>query len=319
MRGVDLNVFTFDFDLTWAALFLHADGTVYGRYGGRDAVSPDTFLSLEGLRHALETALDAHRRGERRPRPPRPPERVEDYPATRRLSARACVHCHQVYDFRREARQAAGDWHLDEVWVQPLPENIGLTLDIARADCVRAVQPGSAADRAGLRPGDVLHEIIGVRVASVADVQHALDGAPASGEIPVSWRRARSSFRAHLRLQPGWRKTDISWRPSTRGIGPAPSVHGEDLTAAEKKALGLSEKRLAFRQEAFVTQTARQAGIRQNDIILGVDGQAPEMNARQFLVHVRLTYKVGDRIVWNILRNGRRLDLPMTLPERPPF
>ena len=41
---------------------------------------------------------------------------VAQYPAAQRLTARACVHCHNVYDFRREALQAAGKWRLDEVW-----------------------------------------------------------------------------------------------------------------------------------------------------------------------------------------------------------
>ena len=42
ISGADLNVFDFDYDLTWAAFFLNADETVYGRFGGRDAESPDS-------------------------------------------------------------------------------------------------------------------------------------------------------------------------------------------------------------------------------------------------------------------------------------
>ena len=37
ITGVDLRLFEFDYDLTWFAFFLSADGAVYGRYGGRDA------------------------------------------------------------------------------------------------------------------------------------------------------------------------------------------------------------------------------------------------------------------------------------------
>jgi hypothetical protein len=35
MRGVNLNVFDFDYDLTWAALFLNSDQRVLGRFGDR--------------------------------------------------------------------------------------------------------------------------------------------------------------------------------------------------------------------------------------------------------------------------------------------
>src|SRR5438477_8301428 len=136
MRGVDLDLFDFDYDLTWMGFFLGADGQVYGRYGGRDPDSPDSRVSLAGLRYALQAALERHRRGPggQRPVRRRPPRTVDDYPASRRLSERACVHCHQVYDLRRESLQAEGRWRLDEVWVYPLPENVGLTLEVDRGD-----------------------------------------------------------------------------------------------------------------------------------------------------------------------------------------
>ena len=37
MYGVDLSLFQFQGQLTWAAVFLNADGTIYGRYGSRGA------------------------------------------------------------------------------------------------------------------------------------------------------------------------------------------------------------------------------------------------------------------------------------------
>ena len=113
--------------------------------------------------------------------------------------------------------------------------------------------------------------------------------------------------------------TDVSWRPSLHGIGPAPCVHGEDLTAEEKKSLGLSEKSLAFRQGNFVPEVTRQAGIRQNDIIVGVDNKTLEMSARQFGAYIRLTYQVGDRVTFNLLRNGQQLNVPLKLPSPAPY
>ena len=40
MNGVDLRQFQFDYDMAWAALFLHPDGTVYARYGSRTVDGP---------------------------------------------------------------------------------------------------------------------------------------------------------------------------------------------------------------------------------------------------------------------------------------
>ncbi len=318
MRGVDLDLFDFDYDLTWMSFFLNADGAIYGRYGGRDAESADSRVSLAGLRYAMKAALARHRRGEaERPRPRTElPRTVEQYPAARRLPARACVHCHQVYDLRRESLQAAGKWRLEEVWVYPLPENIGLMLDVDRGDVVARVLADSAAARAGIRAGDRLLTINDQAIASFADVQYALHRAPAVGSLAIAWQHDGETKKGQLMLAEGWRKTDISWRWSLRGLDPSPWVRGDDLSAEEKKTLGLSEKRLAFRQGPFVSEPASQAGIRQNDIIIGVDGKILEMTERQFGAYIRLNYKVGDRITYNILRKGERRDIVLRLAPR---
>ncbi len=319
MRGVDLDLFDFDYDLTWMGFFLNADSTIYGRYGGRDADSADSRVSLAGLRYAMSAALERHRRMEMRP--PRlvtkPPRTVEQYPATRRLPPRACIHCHQVYDLRRESLQAAGKWRLDDLWVYPLPENIGLTIDIDRGDRVARVAVDSPAAAAGIQAGDRLLTIDDRPTASFADVQYALHRAPPRGTLTIAWQHENELHKSQLRLDDGWRKTDISWRWSLRGVDPPPWVHGDDLSAQEKKALGLNEKRLAFRQGPFVSDPARQAGIRQNDIIVGVDGKVLDMSERQFRAYIRLNYRVGDRVTYNILRLRERLDFPLRLTARP--
>jgi serine protease Do len=318
MRGVDLDLFDFDYDLTWMGFFLNADGTVYGRYGGRDAESADSRVSLAGLRYALEAALERHRRMETHSAPPetRPPRTVEQYPAARRLPERACIHCHQVYDLHRESLQAAGKWRREELWVYPLPENIGLTLDVDRGDRVAGVAADSLTARAGIQPGDRLLTIGDQSIASFADVQFALHRVPKHGTLTITWQHGKDTHKRELPLAEGWRKTDISWRWSLRGVDPPPWVHGDDLSAEEKKTLGLSEKHLAFRQGPFVSEPARRAGIRQNDIILGVDGKTLEMNERQFGAYIRLNYRVGDRVTYNILRGGQRLELSLTLAAR---
>ena len=66
ITGIDLNVFEFDYDLTWAGFFLNADETIYGRYGGRDAKGPEERLSLTGFKYALQHAEELHKN------PPKP-------------------------------------------------------------------------------------------------------------------------------------------------------------------------------------------------------------------------------------------------------
>src|SRR5262249_39851028 len=159
---------------------------------------------------------------------------------------------HQVYDLRREHLQALGKWSRDELWVYPLPENVGLQLEVDRGNVIAQVALESPADRLGLRRGDELTAVNGNATASLADVQYGLHRAPAEGSIPVRWRRQGRPMAGVLELPAGWRRTDLSWRWSLRGVDPTPWVHGEDLEAKEKRALGLGERRLAFGQGPFV-------------------------------------------------------------------
>jgi S1-C subfamily serine protease len=48
---------------------------------------------------------------------------------------------------------------------------------------------------------------------------------------------------------------------------------------------------------------------------LGVDGKALRMTAAQFGVYIRLNYHVGDAVSLNIIREGKRLDISLKLPE----
>lgn len=318
MRRVDLDLFDFDYDLTWMAFFISAEEKVYGRYGGRDAESPDSRVSLVGLRRALEAALAAHRRdgvGKSRVRASEP-NIVDRLTAAKRLPEKACVHCHQVYDFRREEMQKTGKWRLDELWVYPMPENVGLTLDVDHGNIISKVVSGSAAAKLGLRVGDRVLRVGDVPSVSFADIQYALHRAPASGDVALVWQHDGREQTGKLSLGDGWRKTDISWRWSLRGVDPKPLVHGEDLTLDEKKALGLGERRLALRQGPFVTDAATRAGIRQNDVIVGVDGKLLEMTGRQLGMFIRLNFKAGEQVTYNILRAGKAIEAKVTLEGR---
>src|SRR6188768_1201604 len=59
---LDLDLFQYDYDMSWAAMFLNADKTIYGRYGSRDASGPesDRLLSTAGFQKAAERALALH-------------------------------------------------------------------------------------------------------------------------------------------------------------------------------------------------------------------------------------------------------------------
>jgi serine protease Do len=179
---------------------------------------------------------------------------------------------------------------------------------------VKRVEPGSAAARAGLKEGDAVRLLRGVPVHSLADAQFALDRAPPKGTIPVTFERAGKSQTATLALAEGWRKTDITWRRSLRRFVPVLPLYGAELTAAEKKALGLDPKHLAFRQRDPVNPRAEAAGVLPGDVILGIGGKGiAGRESADLREYVSREYLVGDRVEVDVLRGGKRLSLPFTL------
>src|SRR5262249_24743670 len=143
----------------------------------------------------------------------------------------------------------------------------------------------------------------GVPIHSFADAQYALDRAPKAGPVAAAWQRGDQVLEGQLALADGWRRTDISWRASLRHLVASARLHGPDLTAAERKALGLSDKQLAFRQRDPVTLQAKAAGILPGDVIVGVDDKALDMDVDRFLRYISSNYLIGERVTVNLLRD----------------
>lgn len=327
--GVDLRQFEFDYDLTWMAFFMNANGTIYGRYGGQDASGDVSRMSLAGLRFAMQAALETHKNPPpRKPTPAGAPVLAENV-----VRAGGCIHCHNIH----EAKWRAPGIKKDDMWIYPLPDNVGLILDINQGNKVRSVTPGSLAAKAGIAAGDIVESINGMRVFSFGDAQYALHKVPAKGPVPITWKPAKpptmqmiatkagfpsaaiwkpdgKPLSANLEVADGWRKTNLTWRPSMLDLLPTSVFYGDDLTAAEKQALGLSDKRLAYRQDKTVNINAQRMGVQAGDIYVGINGEPLEMDGLTFLGYIRRNFFKGDRVVLNIIRNGKPMDLRVQLP-----
>jgi hypothetical protein len=313
IAGADLSLFEFDYDLTWFGFFLSPDEGIYGRYGGRDAKTDDSRLSLAGLKYSMHKALDQHRAGVVDKPPREKPARVEDLKGARTMRGNGCIHCHQVNEFRRAEAKAAGTWARDDLWVYPLPENVGITLEVDRGDVVKGIAPGSAAAKAGLKAGDVLAKVNGYTVASFADAQYALHRGPKAGTIPVEWRRGTESINSKLEVAEGWRKTNLTWRASLLDILPTLPLSGEELTGAEKKSLRLPESHAAFRQDKFVHSTLKAVGLKAGDVVVGLNGKSVDGTMDDYLAFVRHEHLVGDAVTLNVVRDGKPVEIKLVL------
>lgn len=335
----DLNLFEFDYDLTMMIFFLNAEEKVYARYCGRGPEGPDARQSLEGLRYTMQSVLAMHEKAEKQfaPRIAGSPRFIRDVQASVGGGRRGgCVHCHQVRETLNVELKKKGGWTADSPWRYPLPENLGMELEVHRGNVVKKVRdkdtrfisvkggadeadPASVKDGTtpaagiGLKAGDTLRALNGIPVHSFADVQFALDKSPRNGVVDIAWERGGEKMSAKLPLPEGWRRSSLLWRPSAQNLVPSARLSGTDLDAAERVKLGLSTKQLAFRQKETVGTAAKEAGIKGGDIIVGIDGKEPEMDMLAFNRFVQTNYLVGEKVRILILRDGKREEKEMTL------
>jgi serine protease Do len=326
---LDLDLFQYDYDMSWAAMFLNSDGTIYGRYGSRDVSGPqsDALLSVTAFRRAAERALALH----------------AGYPAnksqlalktgpkasyalatqipglterpTEAATRQQCIHCHMVKEFALRAKWQAGKLTAADLFVFPQPTNIGLTTDLDDGLLVTAVTAGSPAAAAGLIPGDELVSLGGQPLISLADIQWALNAAPTEGKLPVTIHRDGKLLDKTVALHAGWRKSDIAWRASS-WYGLRQGLKTEPLEADQKVAHGLAPNSLALVVKNLYGKSATAlpaAGVKKDDIIVAIDGQTTAMTESEFLVHLRLNHGPNDAVKLTILRDGQRHDLSVPM------
>ena len=332
MAGIDLNTYRFDYDLTFAVLLMHPDGTTYHRYGTRDHTSATSRLSMESFARVLAGTLEDHAEYSRSPSPParEPPRTIEQIPAmARKLQSEKvnCFHCHMVNDAYREQAQEEKRFSREAAFaMMPLPDRLGILLDRDDQSLVKTVTSRSPAEAAGLREGDRLVRLLGARIRTEADAQWMLDGLPpGKTSVPVELERSgEGRVRTAIALDPGWKlpsDLEFSWRPTVWGLRPAPGFGGKKLDERELAAEGLPAGSFAVRVTYIVDwgehaedgRSARRAGLRGGDVVLSVNGKSDFTSERHFQSWFRFARKPGETAKLEVLRDKQRrtIDLPV--------
>lgn len=337
-NALDLQVFQFDYDLSFSTLIFNGDGTLYGRFGSWTHQKNASDESISGYLRTLEGALSLHggypgnkvslagKQGS--PMPFKSPleipllaGRYERDLNWQGKVVQSCVHCHQIGDAFRA-------WHRDQKkpmpveWIYPLPasETVGFTLAADQAATVQQVEEESAAAEAGLRPGDKLVTLAGQAIISIADVSWVLHRAGDAVELPMAIRRNGQEQTLLLKLSPGWRsQTNISGRVaawSMRGMVLGGMVL-ETLPADERLRLGIEPEGTALRVKGLGAYgkhaVAKNAGFQKGDILLEVDGKVSFPTESLLLGYLLQNRFPGDKVQVKLTRDGRRMeiDLPM--------
>jgi hypothetical protein len=338
-NGMDLSLFQFDYDQSWTSLVMNGDRVVYGRYGTRSHQTESQHdMSLAGFRRALEGSLALHRQYPKNktalagkqgtpmdyPSPEQYPSFKGKYAAKLEFGpkvAQSCIHCHMVGEAQRLVfRNGMKPIPESVLFPYPHPRILGLVVDPASRATLRDVTPASSAARDGFKPGDELVSLEGQPILSIADIQWVLHHAGSAGKLKAEVLRAGKTVPLALTLDAGWRRRDnLSWRATSWDLRRMATggLLLESLTPDQRKQAGAPAEGLALRVkhvgEYGAHAVAKQAGVRKEDVVVGVDGKTQPMTESELLAYLVSEKKPGDLVPFTVLRSGAKLEMTIRM------
>lgn len=340
-NDLDLSLFQYDYDQSFAAFFLNADKTIYGRYGTRSHQREShNDVSIEGFAKALEGTLALHREYPANKKilqarhgsaplfkiPQQFPKLRDKYGTKLNYKgqvARSCIHCHQVGEAIRHYYRSQGKPIPEQVlFSYPNPKVVGLVMDPKEMATVKKVLDGSTAEKDCFKKGDQIVTLENQPLLSTADIQWVLHNAPKTGTLKAKVLRGGKEIALTLTLDKGWRqRDDISWRATSWSLRRMATggMRLEDVPVALRKKYKLPADALALRVKHVgqygAHAAAKRAGFRQGDIIISLDGKTQPMRESDFLAYAVNHYRPGQRVPVTVLRNGRRMQLMLPMQE----
>jgi hypothetical protein len=338
-NNLDLSLFQFDYDQSFAVFFLNADGTIYGRFGTRShRTNWLSDVSVEGLAQALAGALELHAEypknkeslaGKRGADPLYPVP--QQFPSLRKYGAKldytgnvvqSCIHCHQIGDAIKDHHRKTGQAMPDEVlFPYPHPKTIGLILDPKKRASVLKVEPGSPAEKSGVKAGDTIVNMDGQPPLSIADIQWVLHRTrPEGAELKLTVLRATKSIDLTLHLPRGWRdRDDIAWRSSSWGLRRMATgglllepIDGQRPAGVPRDGMALRVKHVG---QYGPHAAAHNAGFKVGDVLVAFDGKSDLLRETDVLAYAVRTRKPGDRVPVVVIRAGQRLELTLPMQD----
>jgi hypothetical protein len=327
MRGVNIGLFTFDYNENWQGMFLDADGRIYARYGSVDPDTRESHNTVEGLLHTMEAVLALH---EKEPKPAfTPPKafRPEEIPAMPAYAKSSCIECHMVQTGLNAQVHKDNQFNRDSLWVYPPPDNIGIKLDHTRGNVIREVAADSLAARAGLKPGDVVVKVNDGLVFSDADFRFILNKVEARSELAVEVEREGKPLAVVLDLEGDWRRISPvrqrAFQNYVRTKTEFPQWIFHPLKPAEKEGLGVAKENLAIKLLSYKDTSVKggslkgafeNAGFRDNDILIAFDGDRRDHYPRMPQYYLYIEHKSGDKVEVLYLRDGKELKTTLVVP-----
>jgi hypothetical protein len=333
-NGLDLSLFQFDYDQSFAVFLLNSDGTIYGRFGTRSHRTDwKSDVSVAGMKEALRAALALHakypanKKQLAAKRGPAPEFAMpEEFPRLKRYAPKLdygpklvlnCLHCHQIGEAILSNEFNYSPKLSDRtLFPYPHPKSLGLILDPEKCATVASVVPDSPAAAAGFIAGDAVESMNGQPLLSLADVQWVLHNTDSNGgPIAVQIVRDGKPLTIQWQLNKGWRdRDDISWRASAWELRRI-ALGGMQLEKCDSRPQGRPGNAMALRirhvGQFAPHDIAKNAGFEAGRIVVSYDGRTDLLRETDVLVHGLRTHASFRRVPVELLSGAERFTLEL--------
>ena len=220
-------------------------------------------------------------------------------------------------------------WGWERPWLEPAAgPRLGVMIgDVSFEDLdarklaygveVTRVLPDSPAKAAGLRPGDVLVELDGQALFSVARVQWLVRKADPDKAVELKYYRRGKPLSTEINPARSPRQTlsrPESPREISRPSGAYLGVILQSLTPGLREAFSVPEGLGMLVTEVVAGGPADRAGLRAGDVIIKLDRRA--IHDMQDVWRVLEYLEPGQEMPAELIRDGKTKQFPVTLGER---
>jgi serine protease Do len=179
-------------------------------------------------------------------------------------------------------------------------------LGVEHGIVVERVEPGSPADKAGLKAGDVITSVNGKPVMNGNDLVNPIVVTPIGGSVDITYVRDKQSHNASVGVadrtklfpQTAQSNDNQSEEEGATDFG----LHVEDITPDLQQRLGLEQGAGVIVTQVDPASFGEDIGFTRGDVILDVNHQAVQ-NLRDWR-RVTAKLKPGDNVLFKVRRGG---------------
>ena len=207
----------------------------------------------------------------------------------------------QIVEQGRVTRGSIGVGFTEERGTNPITlKELGAPYGVVIED----VQPGSPAEKAGLKPGDVITSVNGKPVKTGNDLVNPIAQAPIGSKVKLGYIRERSQKEASATIEDRTRVfPDRAGRTGEQPGDAAPAEFGlrvEDLNAERARRIGMEGEKGVIVTGVEPASFADDLGFAQGDVIAEINHSA--INSVSEYRQAVSKLRPGQNVVFKVLR-----------------